>query len=568
MALDNHSIYKNFDSKWYPAAKAYLEERVAKGEIEPKVLGSTLAAFSRRNKNYSKYGTPISYGEGMDTKVETALIKAVQKSEQDGVPLNRKKLKSVLRLAGREQQQSLVKQSPLTLDRELYALGNDFWEPAYRKDLNLQDVLRMHINMMGEHLAHVDTFGVNNELFHEGLAKAILWGQKNGAPVTDADILRANDILRASQRISLKVMNPTIRNVMNKVRATTNIMLLGLSALVSVPELIIIAMNTGGLNTIKAAGQNFKAAVGMKQGLLALEDLGLGIEHATNTNVNRISGDNVWSIGRVEEGFFRAIGLPRLQHILTSWAARSTDIYLKRSFADMIEGRMNSSDTVLFTEKLKQAGIQVSEFQNWKNQGYTTESDFYRDVYIPAINRLVKDTVVDPNPVDKPLWMADPRFMLISQLKGFMTVFTNRVMRNWWQETKSSPRGNIQLATHIAPYFAMYIAAQVAVQAVKEMILKGDLDDWDEKTVANRVLSAAGYAGGLGYFVDMVNHARWRMSPLGIVSPAVGIADRTFGDIVRAIEASDPMEAITKVLIKGLPTPFNGIVKEAMGYNE
>jgi hypothetical protein len=488
------------------------------------------------------------------------LIKAIRKGE----PISRKKLGKIIKNKVRERSPSDVRESPLTLQRALEALSQDFWEPYYNNKLSKQDIIRQHVHMMSSHLAHVDSFGVDNELFDEAMAKAIVWGQENGTPVKEQDVLRSYDLLRASQRIALRRMNPTLRDVQNKVRATTNVMLLGLSALVSVPELIIIAMNTGALNTLKGAAQDVAVRLGKKQGLLAMQDLGLGMDQAMNTSVNRISGDNVWSIGRIEENFFKAIQLHKLQNVLSTWAARSTDIYLKRTLNDLVNGKIGTTETVLFTEKLKQAGIQLQQFENWRAEGFPIDSGFYKDAYIPAINRLVRDTIVDPKPVDKPLWMSDPRFMLIAQLKGFMTVFTNRIMRNWWQATKADPRGNIQLATHIAPYFALYIAAQIGVQAVKELLIKGDLEDWDEKGTATRVISAAGYAGGLGYFVDTLNHATWRTSTLGSISPAAGLAERTVHDSVRAIQASDPEEALTKVLIKALPTPFGQLAKEAM----
>ena len=52
-----------------------------------------------------------------------------------------------------------------------------------------------------------------------------------------------------------------------------------------------------------------------------------------------------------------------------------------------------------------------------------------RDIMMPWVHKIIEDVVVHPNPSNKPLWMSNPDFSMIAQLKTFPIVFGNTVVK-------------------------------------------------------------------------------------------------------------------------------------------
>jgi hypothetical protein len=61
-----------------------------------------------------------------------------------------------------------------------------------------------------------------------------------------------------------------------------------------------------------------------------------------------------------------------------------------------------------------------------KSNGSTTR---VRDVLVPWVHKIVDDVVIHPKAHNKPLWMSDPSFAMIAQLKTFPIVFGNTVVK-------------------------------------------------------------------------------------------------------------------------------------------
>jgi hypothetical protein len=350
-------------------------------------------------------------------------------------------------------------------------------------------------------------------------------------------------------------------------------MVLGLSALVSIPEALVIFMNTGGKASLKGLGQTLSAlSLSKKERIgLASEQLGYTIRTAVDHSINRI-GEESFEVGAWENAFIRWTGLPYLQHFLTVWAARANDAHLKELGMKLKNNELNMTERGYITAKIQESGLDAEQFMNHlgTDGAMDENSDYFKKTYIPAVVGLTHDTIVDPSPVDKPLWMNDERLLLFTQLKGFMTVFTGRVMRGWKRKVQLRPEGNMQLATKIAPYVAMYIAAQVGMQAAREFLKNGDLDDWDEQEIEERVFNAFGYLGGMGYFIDLINSMRYRSNALASAfGPAVSKGLNVVGHGVEAVEQTDPEEGIRKIIKELWPNmPGKDMALEALGVVE
>lgn len=541
-------------------AIAALEKN--KPEMSQDSRQALLDILDNRKQRYLAYGNEFHYGSAPNSQIETYLSQALDEGRAP------KTLKKLIKQIEKRREREL-KKSPLNLKRELEAFGQEFLTEYYRSDMTPADIMRQHIRMVTEHAAVVDAFGVDNHIFDEVVAKAIDWGHKNGQAIEPKDITKIYDVLRTQQRIHLKPMNPQLRNIQNKARALVNIKLLGLASLVSIPEALVIALNTGGMNALKGLVQTMGLT---KRSAIAAEDIGLGADAALNNVLNRV-GEESFDIGKLEQTFFKMTGLPHLQHFLTTWATRSQDIYIRRLLNDLDSGKLNPTQVNFTRRKLLEASIDPDAAMNWHKEGGSVDAPFFKYSYRPALYRLVRDTIVDPSPIDKPLWMNDERFVLIAQMKGFMTAFTNRVMIGWKDKIKQAgPEGNKMLALQVAPYVAMYLAAQVGVQGIRELLKTGNLDDWDEKSIYDRIWSAMGYMGAVAYPVDAIN--TWRHGGDPLVSgagPAPSITFSTVEGLVRSIDSTNPEEQLMKTTLKLVTPNAPGIgwvetfVKDAWG---
>lgn len=90
-----------------------------------------------------------------------------------------------------------------------------------------------------------------------------------------------------------------------------------------------------------------------------------------------------------------------------------------------------------------------------------------------AINQWVDGAILRPDAADKPLWMSDPRFALISHLKQFVFSFQKTILARTMHEVK---HGNYAPAMALASYVPMMIAADFA----KGIATTGGVPSWQE----------------------------------------------------------------------------------------
>ena len=110
-----------------------------------------------------------------------------------------------------------------------------------------------------------------------------------------------------------------------------------------------------------------------------------------------------------------------------------------------------------------------------------------------AINRWVDGAVLRPDAADKPIWMNDPRWALVSHLKQFMYAFHQTILKRVAHEYQ---HGNYVPALALASYVPMMIAADM----MKGMIQGGGQQpSWKENWgMADYIESGVERAGLLG----------------------------------------------------------------------
>jgi hypothetical protein len=541
-----------------PNIRVKAREDLEKQGLEESVIKKTLARLDARAKSWKEHGNDLHYSKQSATnRVESYLAGVLQNEEVYDTP---KRVKGLIKKISAERKQE-KRESPLTLERELGAFSEEFLNKYRNKKIGPQEMIDSHMHKAAEHLALMEVFGTDLEKFDEQVGRAIAWGKTNNKPIKPRDIERMYDVLRTQQRIHLKPVGETQRKIQRNTKAILNTQLLGLSALVSIPESIFIFLNAGSKSALKSLAATLNP---LNTSKIAADDVGLSLTQAVNHVINR-TGEESFEIGKWEETFFKFTGLPQLQHFLTIWSARAFDTNIRSLLADYTKSDLSDQGRTHILLKLDQAGIDVEEALQWRKTGFDINNPYFTEKYLPALFGLTRDTIVDPHPVDKSLWMNDERFTLISHLKGFMTTFTNRVMRGWKDKMAlQGPGANRELATRLAPYVALYLAGQIGVQMARELIKTGDTEKFDEKSLSQMIWDAFGYLGSMAYFVDLVNAVAHRSDPLASAGgPAISKALDVTRSLSMGVIEQNPEAALEGIIETAMPNvPGIGVVQE------
>ncbi len=121
-----------------------------------------------------------------------------------------------------------------------------------------------------------------------------------------------------------------------------------------------------------------------------------------------------------------------------------------------------------------------------------------------AINRWVDGAVLRPDAADKPPWMSDPRFALVSHLKTFVYSFHETIMKRVLHEAE---HGNY----HPAMAMASYVPIMIASDMLKGLIQGGGQqpewkDKWGPGDYAWSGMQRAGLFGTGQFLVDDMTH--------------------------------------------------------------
>lgn len=147
-----------------------------------------------------------------------------------------------------------------------------------------------------------------------------------------------------------------------------------------------------------------------------------------------------------------------------------------------------------------------------------------------AINQWVDGAVLRPDAADKPIWMNDPHYALISHLKQFVFSFQKTILARVAHEFRN---GNYTPSMALASYVPVMIAADTAKGLFANA---GDTPEWKKGwSVADHVGYGIERAGlfGVGQFgIDIIQDLKRGDSGVGALT---GPTIEQLGDIVSAL---------------------------------
>jgi len=358
-------------------------------------------------------------------------------------------------------------------------------------DLGL--VLNSYIGLAVKKAEYTTRFGNENndaQWLPAMLAKA----KKEGA--TEADIELATDYVNATMGVhgrktalwlsnktglalpaAGKAINTNLQKGMGTMMVYQNVRLLVGATFSSLIDPMGIAVRSGDLGL---AWQGFKS--GIKSMISAeptmIHEIAESLGIIDYNVVNEALG---WEYGgvylggtarKINEGFFKLTGLQAWTRMTRVMATSSALKFLARH-----KNNPNKHSARYFEElnvapadiKLaKDGSLQLLTRGERKKASY---EEMQRDDRVrSAIVRFVDESILRPNPSQRPLWASDPHWMLAFHLKSFMYSFHDRILKRAWHEAKN---GNTASVANLM----MIVPVMVAADFLKDMVMNGGEED-------------------------------------------------------------------------------------------
>lgn len=259
-----------------------------------------------------------------------------------------------------------------------------------------------------------------------------------------------------------------------------NLRLLPLAALSSIIDPLGVAVRAGGLkgsfDSYREAVRAMRNAGGTDTLRQMAEDMGIVERHAVSEALIYMYGgasDPTGLSARVNAALFKYNGLEYVTKFARLAALANAHRFLLRHAAGTDP---NSA------RYLKELGLAAADIQD-DGTGHVKRSAKID----AALTRFVDESVVRPQPQQRPQWHNDPNFQLAAQYKGYLYSFWNTVMRRAALEVKG---GNYNVLVPIA----MYLPVTAMAEMMRDMA-QGDDEDRDAVDYAKISIERSGILG-------------------------------------------------------------------------
>lgn len=256
--------------------------------------------------------------------------------------------------------------------------------------------------------------------------------------------------------------------------------------------------------------------------------------------------------GRLTKAFFKA----NLMQPFSNWTRAVAYGAGKHSLLNTLDklgaGAIQGGARARMRKQFNALGIDVPQALAWRKRTRHLKRPFeVRDPYTPimrnAMVRFINESVMLPRVATKPLWMSDPHFALIAQLKGYNATFGNTVLPRWGHAMLNIGANPRSAARAMATAGAM-VATALLSNRFREYLTYGAGGDprrRDESRTSEvfRAMDRAGFSGGLQPGVDAIfahRFGRPEVNVANILGPTVSQLAGVAGGLGSLVQKGDP----------------------------
>ena len=335
-----------------------------------------------------------------------------------------------------------------------------------------------------------------------------------------------------------RTINPNVRAGMAWIATYQNMRLLLFSTLASLPDIVGPAIRSNSFRDAFNTMRNGMSDIVNKESDLNEMARTWGIiSDQMNQHILTEHFDSHWFPERargINEKFFRAIGLERWTNFTRSAALAVGVDFIKRKASEA-----NNGDTKAAAD-LAQLGLTAENVTEWIEGGEQTfgaggynsqaagAQNEHNQKVAQSMIQFVNESVMKPNPSQRPLWASNPAFMLIFHLKSFMYSFHETITRQIAQNMREAGTP-WQKAYALAAPGLMLLAFTGLGLELRELIQykiwgrPGRTDRMDGPTYALELIERSGITGPSQLAFDFEGaEDRGQLGFVAIAGPALG----------------------------------------------
>ena len=359
---------------------------------------------------------------------------------------------------------------------------------------------------------------------------------------------------------------------------------LPLSALTALTEPLIVLSRVGPKNAIygliqaaRSASRQSMRSIFPKISLSRAEEASKSILQLYDGTLAERLGDisGVDVNRKITDKFFRLIMLTQVTQLSRDIAFQGGMRQSRQDMLDVLQGKASgklSKGQVQAEKRLLEMGLVEQNFNTPEMVAWLEGPIGGKPPLImrKALSKLVDEVIMAPNVVNRPLWMSNPNYAMIAQLKGFMFTFGNTVgMRMYREVFKPLAKGRIPAgeAVKYATAFTLIIAGSIGIKDMKDWWRNGDDDsEWKESEGFSQIVQAVLDSNIFGpgtVFYDMLQSHKYGAAPVGILlGPGPQWLSNAIASLGQFVGGSP--RALARFLSNALPGPFKSKFRERL----
>jgi hypothetical protein len=389
---------------------------------------------------------------------------------------------------------------------------------------NLHMTMNSYITQATRRAEWANRFADDNS----GLEKIYEQAKAEGA--TPRQIKDAKDFVEGVNGTLGDDLNPNARRIMGNMVVYQNIRLLPLAVFSMAIDPMGIVVNGGG---VKQAFKTFARVI---------KEIPKGLRGDTSMDAQtRFAQD----MGTIDNAMLQhAIGSMYTQGVTGDFARKANDLFFRFNLVEQTNTSVRVGATEAARLFLIEHGTKGNEHsaRRLAELGLTKADIMVRtngdlvinDKIKKAINQWVDGAILRPDAADKPIWMNDPHFMLISHLKQFVYAFQHTTLARVAHEAKN---GNYSPAMALTSYVPIMLASDMLKGVLQG---GGDVPEWKKNWDAgDYVGNAIQRAGLLGVGQFGLDAATGRLGTL------TGPTLEQFGDLAATMGGRESFSSFT-----------------------
>lgn len=374
-----------------------------------------------------------------------------------------------------------------------------------------------------------------------------------------------------------RIRSEPVRRMVKSVAFYQNLRTLLLVTISSFPEFATLFLRTGNFGrTWRVIREN--AADAWRKGgdtYKMLRTLGFAVDELDAFAFKEFydARDYDSKINRLNEAWFRAIGLTRWTNFIRGLSLHVSLDYMKEHARRVADGFDETGDS---QRRLEELGISVEDLRTWARLGepihgqigatiedvrrgksnMTEEELAVVERVTGATTRMINEIVVNPTAAMKPLWRSSERASLVSQLGSFTYGFLDTVLPRVWHELTRQGAPTMARAVPLISLAMMLPIAALGLE-LKELFQytiwgkEPRTDGMSGPEYLQTLISRTGVLGVAQLGVDAYEAASYGRDPIGVLlGPTVSQVNSAFRDIGKA---QDTSRAVIKTTLGAIP---------------